>query len=576
MLLEHNIETYNQLCDTMDTYGHAMIIQTTGSGKSYIALEYIEDNQFNTLVVVPTHVIGEQWNNKSELITYVCYDTFVKIKTLTEYDLVIFDEAHHLGASTYEAAFNEFIKLNIPYIGLTADSVRWTDSARDISSDYFVDSTICGLTLEDGIKQGILPSIEYTVAIYSPSEFASSYLKGKKISESLVARLNYTIDNTKAITDIIKDKLDTQSIKGVLFVESINRVAKAYNLLTEVFGNNIDIFDIHSRHTSEYNLKQIELFKNSDKAFIIAVNMLNEGLHVDDVNTIIMLRRTTSPNVYFQQIGRGISIGSNRRLQVFDLVGNKNLLRVMSHKDSHRTIIHESIENLESDQFIINDLTTDILDVLTDINDYLLNKWAQWEIDKVRLDYPLKGSNIPELLSNGRSHKAIQATAKRLGLKNRTAEKVQKIWSSSEIEKLKSDYPVKGSNIPELIANGRTQAAIKIKAKTLGITKRKGGEIWSSSEIEKLKSDYPIKGSNIPELLNNGRSREAILSKAKELGIQYGVKFKKWSNQAIEKLKSDYLEKGCNIPELLEMGYSKESIMTKASRLGLIRKRKKL
>ena len=430
MLLDHNIAAYEQLCKAMDDCGHAILIQTTGSGKSYVALEYIEDNQLNTLVVVPTHIIGTQWKHKSELITYVCYRTFSKIKNFFEYDLVIFDEAHHIGAPTYEVAFEDFITLGIPYIALTADAVRWSDSARDISKDYFAESTISGLSLEDGISNGILPDIEYTVALYSPSEFVSKYFKHEHISESLLAKLNYSIDNTESIVNIISSKVSKTDTKGIVFVDSIDNMQIAYDIVRKVFGANIFVTDIHSKHSDKYNDEQLKLFKQSNNpSFIIAVNMLNEGIHVEDINTIIMLRRTISPNVYFQQIGRGITVRKNSRIQVFDLVGNKNLLRVVNHKDTYKTLVHSSITKMFSDQIIIDDRTIDILNVLREIKDSLSDKWQQWEIDKIKSDYPTKGSDIPELKANGRTRAAIISCAQKLRIKYENCNTLSEIFA---------------------------------------------------------------------------------------------------------------------------------------------------
>ena len=52
-------------------------------------------------------------------------------------------------------------------------------------------------------------------------------------------------------------------------------------------------------------------FMQAPTACIISVNMLGEGVHVDGVNFIVMLRRTQSPTVYFQQIGRCTKVGSD-------------------------------------------------------------------------------------------------------------------------------------------------------------------------------------------------------------------------------------------------------------------------
>ena len=50
--------------------------------------------------------------------------------------------------------------------------------------------------------------------------------------------------------------------------------------------------------------------------------MLNEGIHLDDISGVILLRPTVSPIVYKQQIGRALSARRKRDTVIFDVVLN--------------------------------------------------------------------------------------------------------------------------------------------------------------------------------------------------------------------------------------------------------------
>lgn len=64
---------------------------------------------------------------------------------------------------------------------------------------------------------------------------------------------------------------------------------------------------------------------------MFVVDILNEGIHVKDVDGIIMLRHTTSPIIYFQQIGRLLSFSRrNDHLVVLDMVDNLNSHNVIT------------------------------------------------------------------------------------------------------------------------------------------------------------------------------------------------------------------------------------------------------
>jgi hypothetical protein len=50
--------------------------------------------------------------------------------------------------------------------------------------------------------------------------------------------------------------------------------------------------------------------------------MLNEGVHVDNIDGVILLRPTVSPILYLQQIGRSLASGKEKQPLIFDIVNN--------------------------------------------------------------------------------------------------------------------------------------------------------------------------------------------------------------------------------------------------------------
>ena len=55
---------------------------------------------------------------------------------------------------------------------------------------------------------------------------------------------------------------------------------------------------------------------------LYSIDMLNEGIHVDDIDGVILLRPTVSPIIYKQQIGRALSAGKKSNPVIFDIVLN--------------------------------------------------------------------------------------------------------------------------------------------------------------------------------------------------------------------------------------------------------------
>ena len=55
---------------------------------------------------------------------------------------------------------------------------------------------------------------------------------------------------------------------------------------------------------------------------LFCIDMLNEGIHVDGVSGVILLRPTISPIIYKQQIGRALAAGAKKDAVIIDVVLN--------------------------------------------------------------------------------------------------------------------------------------------------------------------------------------------------------------------------------------------------------------
>lgn len=135
-LLEHNVETYKNLCEEMKKHNKVALIQATGTGKTYIISKYIEDHCHNALILVPTNAIGNQWQKllpNAELKTYHAMAKGIE----DEYDLIVADEMHHLGSDVWGQRFIEYFLRNTEQkvIGATATEVRYLDNARDMAEE---------------------------------------------------------------------------------------------------------------------------------------------------------------------------------------------------------------------------------------------------------------------------------------------------------------------------------------------------------------------------------------------------------------------------------------------------------
>lgn len=87
------------------------------------------------------------------------------------------------------------------------------------------------------------------------------------------------------------------TVKGIVFVDSIKSINTGKLMIKKSFSE-IPVYAIHSKLSNKEVSKELEAFKSSKCGFIIAVDMLNEGLHINGINAVIMLRKTFSPSIY--------------------------------------------------------------------------------------------------------------------------------------------------------------------------------------------------------------------------------------------------------------------------------------
>ena len=114
---------------------------------------------------------------------------------------------------------------------------------------------------------------------------------------------------------------------------------------------------------------------------LYCIDMLNEGVHVEGLSGVILLRPTVSPIVYKQQIGRALSSGENKTPVIFDIVMNiENLYSVGELKDEMQIATAYYRQNGESEkiingQFKIIGELHDCIALFKKLNDTLSSSW---------------------------------------------------------------------------------------------------------------------------------------------------------------------------------------------------------
>lgn len=564
MLMDHNIQIFNDLEQTLQTTNCCCVVMGTGCGKTYVASEYLNKYNLKALVVSPRNTINESWvkhTNKVDTITYQKLANIYKDINFKTYDIIICDEVHHIGAPKWGEPIKYLIDNNIKVIGLTESSIRYSDGGKDVADEYFNGNVIYGENVASAIEKNILNPVTYVGAMYN-SDGLKKTLRGK-IQSRLYAKLNLTLNKTPTIQEIIKKNMLPGKRKGIIFASTIEDIKSAIEFVKSVYPDTTIKF-VHSKQPESHNEEAFEWFRNTDEGYICSVDMISEGVHIKGVNTLIMLRRTESVNLFNQQLGRCLDASSKEPAILFDLVNNKYSLRIINNRLRVKTnsmFGYGKLNIIPSEQLIVKDYTKDIVDVLEEIQQSLNNNWTLEE-DQLLINFYKAhptGRGLKEFVKQNLSHRTFDAARARAKCLNLT---MCTFYTPEEDEIIKQYYPIEGikclSRLP-----GRTKGSLYDRVLTLGVNYN--SIKYTPEEDAIIKQYYILEGRNIMKRLPN-RVWKNIKQRAHRLGIKSNY-FNNWSDKEISLLKQYYKT---NLLSQILPNKTQSAIAKKISQLGLL------
>ena len=111
------------------------------------------------------------------------------------------------------------------------------------------------------------------------------------------------------------------------------------------------------------------------------IDMLNEGIHVDGVDGVILLRPTVSPTIYKQQIGRALASGGKKVPVIFDIVMNiENLCSIGAMEEElHKAVFalrtNGRAGEVVTEHFRVIDEIPDCRKLFAQLNEMLSVSW---------------------------------------------------------------------------------------------------------------------------------------------------------------------------------------------------------
>jgi len=431
-LYKHNQEAYDNVINHLKISNRTCIIHPTGTGKSFIALKWLYENKDKKcLFLTSTDVIIDQ------LIKYMAkcglrlsdfpnleVGTYQGLKNNSnKYDCIVLDEFHRCGAKEWGKEVNKILDNNkdSKVLGTSATPIRYLDEQRDMSEEIFNGDIASKMSLAEAIALGILPVPMYINCLYSFEEDINKVqdkidkCRNKEEKLKLQIRLDEAkkmLENAYGLDKIFEKYITNKNGKFVVFCKDRQHMNKMKEEALKWFSKinkNVNIgevcYDIPDQ-INKYTIDRFNNVKNDDINLLFSIDMLNEGLHVEDIDGLIMLRPTNSLILFLQQLGRGLGSCKGTPL-IFDIVNNSDnfdtiydfKLELVSVIEKHKKNITDEaeLERLDSiiKQFEIIDEYKSFIDILDNISLDATFTWDSWY--NLACDYYLKNGdlNIP-------------------------------------------------------------------------------------------------------------------------------------------------------------------------------------
>jgi superfamily II DNA or RNA helicase len=424
-LLAHNKRAFENSLELFNHSKRVAIVHATGTGKSYIIIKFLSEYlNKRCLVLAPSKYILKQIKSKflwsfqnTKLMTYA------KLAKLTEleienlkFDFIVLDEFHRCGAIEWGKGVQRLLNnYHDSYVlGTTATPIRYLDDKKDMSDELFDGNVSSNLSLADAIAKHILPMPIYVTALYTIDNELDK-LKDKIIysndseKDSLLLKvLEYkqNWEKIKGIPYIINKYIKKEINKFIVFCEDKKHLRNMewlvkkwfYEAKPEIRVREYRVVSGDNQNDNELNNFRLASNKN-EIHLLFAIDMLNEGLHIDDVSGVILLRNTTSPRIFYQQIGRAMQTGNvDKKPLIFDFVNNFNNICAddfISELNKSREFERQKRTALGLEEncpeFTIYDETKEELEFFKEIELKLKNGW-EFRYEQLKEFYGINGN----------------------------------------------------------------------------------------------------------------------------------------------------------------------------------------
>ena len=356
-----------------------VLVLPTAAGKTFIALEAIHLLEKQTLIVVPTLDLIDQWRkrirewlslesgavgggeNTLRMITVATYDSaYLQAPVLgNKFMLLVFDEVHHLASPSYMQIAEMYIA---PYrMGLTATYERVDERHRLLPR--LVGDLLCTVEVRELTGKHLAPYTYERKYVELSSQEQQLYRREMAIFRSYLREKRIRMRSPKDFQRfIMRTGRDPQAREALLArnralklamnsKEKIQALAKELNTnineKTLIFTLHTDLVYTVSRRflipaityltPKEERREILENFRKGNYKAIVTSQVLDEGIDVPDATVGYILSGTGSTRAYIQRLGRLLRKVEGKQARLVEIVSKETMEVRISHRRTMKT-----------------------------------------------------------------------------------------------------------------------------------------------------------------------------------------------------------------------------------------------
>lgn len=371
-LRDYQREAVAALIEDLDTEGRALLVLATGLGKTVVGGEVIAhhldlDPGADILVTAHTKELVAQleravWRHllktvrtqvltgdeKPRQLRGVTFATVASALSAARAGyrpaLVMVDETHHVGE---DGQYSELLEelADSSQFGVTA--TPWRGDRYDIE-DHF-GSASYKLGIEDGMRHGYLAQVDYRLFVDNIDWDVVKDASQRSYSMKELNTKLFLPERDEAVRDeLLAAWTSTLDPRAIVFCQTIEHAERMAELLrrTPEWRNAQAIHTGPGLSKRDRQLRLLD-FRAGRIPILTAVDILNEGVDVPDVNLICFARVTHSRRIFVQQLGRGLRLREGKnKVVALDFVSD--LRRVAALLNLRRQTGEDEIEVLNN------------------------------------------------------------------------------------------------------------------------------------------------------------------------------------------------------------------------------------